>query len=86
MSAFAVEKPRGDHDLSTFGCGKEELNRFLKRFLKRFALANQQAKSAQTYVACEGNLVVDYISRNFLRRHFFVQPRYFTAYRRASMA
>ena len=35
MSAFAVEKPRGDHDLSTFGCGKEELNRFLKRFARK---------------------------------------------------
>ena len=82
MSAFAVEKPRGDHNLSTFGCGKEELN----RFLKCFALANQQAKSAQTYVACQGNLVVGYISRNFLSRHFFVRPSCFTAYRRASMA
>ena len=82
MSAFAVEKPQGDHDLSTFACGKEELN----RFLKRFALANQQAKSAQTYVACQGNLVVGYISRNFLIQHFFVRPINFTAYRRESMA
>lgn len=82
MSAFAVEKPGGDHDLSTFGRGKEELN----RFLKCFALANQQAKSAQTYVACQGNLVVGYISRNFLRRHFVVRPSYFTACRRESMA
>ena len=82
MSAFSIEKLLGDHDLSPFDCGKEELN----RFLKCFTLANQQAQSALTYVACQGNLVVGYISRNFLRRHFFVQPRYFTAYRRASMA
>ena len=82
MSAFAVEKPRGDHNLSTFGCGKEELN----RFLKCFALANPQAQSALTYVACQGNLVVGYVSRNFLRQHFFVRPINFTAYRRESMA
>jgi GNAT superfamily N-acetyltransferase len=61
MSAFAIEKLRGDHDLSPFDCGKEELN----RFLKRFALANQQAQSAQTYVACEGLTVVGYYSLAF---------------------
>ena len=61
MSAFAIEKLRGDHDVSLFDCGKEELN----RFLKRFALANQQAQSAQTYVACEGAIVVGYYSLAF---------------------
>jgi hypothetical protein len=30
MSAFHLEKLRGDHDVSPFDCGKEELNRFLK--------------------------------------------------------
>lgn len=52
---------RGDHDLSQFDCGKEELN----RFLKRFALASQQAQSAQTYVACQGSVVVGYHSLTF---------------------
>jgi GNAT superfamily N-acetyltransferase len=61
MLAFAIEKLRGDHDLAPFDCGKDELN----RFLKRFALANQQAQSAQTYVACQGNLVVGYYSLAF---------------------
>jgi hypothetical protein len=42
-----VEKLRADHELTAFDCGKEELN----RFLQRFALANQQANSTQTYVA-----------------------------------
>jgi GNAT superfamily N-acetyltransferase len=61
MQGFAIEKLRGDHDLSQFDCGKEELN----RFLKRFALANQQAQSAQTYVACQGSTVVGYHSLTF---------------------
>ena len=58
---FAIEKLRGDHDLAPFDCGKEELN----SFLKRFALANPQALSAQTYVACQDNLVVGYYSLAF---------------------
>jgi GNAT superfamily N-acetyltransferase len=61
MPAFAIEKLRVDHDLSQFDCGKEELN----RFLKRFALTNQQAQSAQTYVACKRNAVVGYYSLAF---------------------
>ena len=39
-------------------CGKDELN----RFLRRFAFANQQANSAQTSVACRGQAVVGYYS------------------------
>ena len=59
MSALGpVEKLRADHDLTTFDCGKEELN----RFLQRFALANQQANSTQTYVACRDKVVVGYYS------------------------
>lgn len=61
MLTFAIEKLRGDHDLSLFDCGKEELN----RFLTRFALASQQAQSAQTYVACQGAAVVGYYSLAF---------------------
>lgn len=56
MPAFIVEKLRADHEVSAFDCGKEELN----RFLKRFALSNQQAQSAQSYVACQGLRVVGY--------------------------
>ncbi len=61
MAAFAIEKLRGDHDLAQFACGDDELN----RFLKRFALANQQAQSAQTYVACRDTTVVGYYSLAF---------------------
>lgn len=61
MAAFGIEKLRGDHDLSRFNCGNDELN----RFLKRFALANQQAQSAQTYVACRDTVVVGYYSLAF---------------------
>ena len=46
------------HEVDGFDCGKEELN----RFLKRFALAGQQANSAQTYVAARGKRVVGYYS------------------------
>ena len=46
------------HEVNGFDCGKEELN----RFLKRFALAGQQANSAQTYVAARGKRVVGYHS------------------------
>ena len=61
MAAFGIEKLRGDHDLARFDCGNDELN----RFLKRFALANQQAQSAQTYVACRDTVVVGYYSLAF---------------------
>lgn len=46
------------HNVEAFDCGKEELN----RFLKRFALAGQQAHSAQTYVAARDGRVVGYYS------------------------
>ena len=46
------------HNVEAFDCGKEELN----RFLKRFALASQQANSAQTYVAARDGRVVGYYS------------------------
>ena len=45
-----VEKLDATHDVDSFACGKEPLD----RFLKRFALANQKADSARTYVACRG--------------------------------
>ena len=61
MAAFGIEKLRGDHDLARFNCGNDVLN----RFLKRFALASQQAQSAQTYVACRDTIVVGYYSLAF---------------------
>ena len=53
-----VEKLDATHDVESFACGKEPLD----RFLKRFALANQKADSARTYVACRGLTVLAYYS------------------------
>ena len=47
MTAFRVEKLQRGHDLDTFDCGREALN----RFVIRYALQNQQAGASQTYVA-----------------------------------
>ena len=53
-----VEKLAVHHEVDSFDCGKEPLD----RFLKRFALANQNAGSARTYVVCRGRMVVGYYS------------------------
>jgi GNAT superfamily N-acetyltransferase len=53
-----IEKLRADHVVDGFDCGREELN----RYLARFALANQKAGAAQTYVAVASDLVVGYHS------------------------
>ena len=53
-----VEKLEATHDVDSFECGKEPLD----HFLKRFALANQKADSARTYVACQGLTVLAYYS------------------------
>ena len=53
-----IEKLRVDHELDSFDCGKEELN----RFLKRSAWTNQQAHSAQTYVLVRKTVVLGYYS------------------------
>jgi GNAT superfamily N-acetyltransferase len=55
---FRIEKLGPRHALDGFDCGREELN----RFLTRFALVNQQAGAAQTYVAVSGESVVGYYS------------------------
>jgi predicted N-acetyltransferase YhbS len=44
---FAIEKLNKSHAVADFDCGTELLN----RYLVRYALTNQQAKAAQTYVA-----------------------------------
>ena len=59
MSDFgSIEKLRRDHVLDSFDCGKEDLN----RFLKRQAWSNQQANSAQTYVLAKDLRVSGYYS------------------------
>lgn len=56
---FAIKKLNASHDVEEFDCSKEPLN----RFLQRFALINQKAGSAQTYVVCrDQRRVVGYYS------------------------
>lgn len=59
MSEFrSIEKLRREHQLDEFDCGRDELN----RFLKRQAWANQQSNSAQTYVLAKDLRVLGYYS------------------------
>lgn len=59
LELSAVEKLNASHDLDAFQCGKEPLD----RFLRRYALASQRADGAQTYVVCRGGQkVVGYYS------------------------
>src|SRR5436190_19694511 len=44
------------HDVSAFDCGQPALN----DYLSKYALANQQNRSARTYVALRGNRVAGY--------------------------
>ena len=53
-----VRKLNADDVTDPFDCGQDDLN----RFLKRFALANQAANAAQTYVTCRARRVVGYYS------------------------
>ena len=52
----SIEKLRPDHLIEDFDCGREELN----RYLSRYALQNQQAGAAQTYVGLVEDAVVGY--------------------------
>jgi hypothetical protein len=54
----SIEKLRREHQLDEFDCGRDELN----RFLKRQAWANQQSHSAQTYVLAREMHVLGYYS------------------------
>lgn len=53
-----IHKLSPTDDLSRFDCGHIGLN----QFLQRFALSNQKAHSAQTYVCCHANAVVGFYS------------------------
>ncbi|TCD47604.1 GNAT family N-acetyltransferase [Chlorobium sp. N1] len=44
-----VQKLAPSHNVESFDCGHHALN----QFLRRFALLNQKANGAQTYVCCE---------------------------------
>jgi GNAT superfamily N-acetyltransferase len=51
-----IEKLLPDHVVDSFDCGSPDLN----RYLVKFALQNQQAGAAQTYVGLVGSAVVGY--------------------------
>lgn len=55
-NGFRIEKLRRDHAVDGFTCGSAELD----RFLIRYALANQQANAAQTYLGLHGSEVVGF--------------------------
>jgi GNAT superfamily N-acetyltransferase len=55
-AARRVEKLRPDHAIEDFDCGREELN----RYLRRFAWSNQQAGAAQTYIGLAGEVILGY--------------------------
>ncbi len=51
-----VEKLNASHLTASFDCGIQDLN----NFLIEYALHNQRANSANTYVACEENTVIGF--------------------------
>jgi GNAT superfamily N-acetyltransferase len=55
---WVIQKLDRGHVVEAFDCGHEELN----RYISRFALNNQSAGSAQTYVAIADGKVVGYYS------------------------
>lgn len=58
MTDLRIEKLARHHAVELFDCGVEPLN----RFLIRYALQNQQANAAQTYVALSGDDIIGYHS------------------------
>jgi GNAT superfamily N-acetyltransferase len=54
----SIENLRGDHAISAFDCGQVDLN----TWLQKFALQNQAANGARTYVGLAGGVVVGYYS------------------------
>ena len=53
---LVIDKLSREHDLGGFNCGNPALN----MWLQKYAWTNQQADSAKTYVALEGNRIVGY--------------------------
>lgn len=54
----SVHKLAASDNVDAFDCGQPALN----QFLQRFALSNQNANSAQTYVSCKEGAVVGFYS------------------------
>ena len=53
-----VRKLAATDQVDAFDCGQAALN----QFLQRYALVNQKSNSAQTYVCCQGDVVVGFYS------------------------
>ncbi|MDY0070387.1 MAG: GNAT family N-acetyltransferase [Porticoccaceae bacterium] len=53
-----VRKLLATDQVDAFDCGQAALN----QFLQRYALVNQKANAAQTYVCCQGDMVVGFYS------------------------
>lgn len=56
MAQKQIEKLNSSHVLEDFDCGVSDLN----QFLVKYALQNQAANSANTYVACENGAVLGF--------------------------
>jgi GNAT superfamily N-acetyltransferase len=56
VAAIRIEKLARAHDLESFDCAREALN----RFLTRYGFQNQQAGASQTYLALVDREVVGY--------------------------
>lgn len=56
MAKKQIEKLNSSHVLEDFDCGVSELN----QFLVKYALQNQGANSANTFVACENGSVIGF--------------------------
>ena len=68
---FLIDKLRREHDLSAFDCANQTLN----DWLSKFAWTNQQADSAKTYVALDGNRVIGYYALTTGSVHKHESPR-----------
>ena len=53
-----IEKLAAAHNVDAFDCGSQELD----RFLQKFAFANQQANTSQTYIALYKGAIIGYYS------------------------
>lgn len=58
MSGFRIDKLSRQHAVESFDCGSEPLN----RYLKKYALTNQLANAAQTYLGLSGSNVIGFHS------------------------
>lgn len=56
MTALRIEKLKPQHQVENFDCGQAALN----DYLIRFALTNQRANTAQTYLGLAGDEVVGF--------------------------